>query len=188
MAFKERLEQKPAATFFVGDTASPRFIGWSCNLQSQPGARRHIPSLTRLLERHAQDEGGRNLVELHGAPMRGTHFQTRQEMHEAIQQWFENTREETIGDAERFGRAPWISVESSVGIVDLNADTSRRAIERTGRMPKRHLPPYVVAYKSRRSDVASRISCESAQPRPLSQCPDDAHVRPRELSEKASDR
>lgn len=43
------LSQEPTATFFVGGTSRPTFIGWSCNLQSQPGARRHIPELIDLL-------------------------------------------------------------------------------------------------------------------------------------------
>ncbi len=51
-----RLDQAPAATLFVGQSdGSPRFIGWSCNLQSQPGARRHIPELTRLLHQHSRN-------------------------------------------------------------------------------------------------------------------------------------
>lgn len=54
------LSKKPTASFFVGTSGTPLFtsgtplfIGWSCNLQSQPGARRHISELTQLLKQHA---------------------------------------------------------------------------------------------------------------------------------------
>lgn len=48
------LSQEPTATFFVGETSRPTFVGWSCNLQSQPGARRHIPELIDLLTARGQ--------------------------------------------------------------------------------------------------------------------------------------
>jgi hypothetical protein len=124
------LEEAPSATFYVGDVASPRFVAWSCNLQSQPGARRHIPHLIALLRTHAQSiEGATNMLEDASVLAKGTHFRTRQELLEALEQWLQND-EETVGDATRFGRAPWISFETPAGIADLNADTNRRSVER----------------------------------------------------------
>lgn len=35
----------PTTTLFIGNGEGQRFLGWSCNLQSQPGARRHIGAL-----------------------------------------------------------------------------------------------------------------------------------------------
>jgi hypothetical protein len=126
----DRLDGAPSATFFVGDTVAPRFVGWSCNLQSQPGARRHMDALTRLLTVHAEQGGGTYTVAQDESLEKGTHFRTRDEFVAALRRWLETTDEETIGDTERFARAPWISFESSAGIVDLNADTNRRAVER----------------------------------------------------------
>lgn len=63
------------------------------------------------------------------AVVKGTHFRTRDELLQALEQWLQSD-EETIGDSTRFGRAPWISFETSAGIADLNADTNRRALDR----------------------------------------------------------
>jgi hypothetical protein len=123
----ERLEGQPATTFCLGDAPSPAFIGWSCNLQSQPGARGHMPSLARLLDRYARTSSEGPVPEQRGLP-KGTHFVERSALLGALERWLETTSEKTIGDAGRFARAPWISFESSAGIVDLNADTKRSAI------------------------------------------------------------
>ncbi len=60
---------------------------------------------------------------------RGTHFRSKAELIEALRRWFDDTDEDTIGDL-KFGRAPWLSFETSQGPADLNADTRRTAIER----------------------------------------------------------
>lgn len=125
------LEGRPAATFYVGDTESPRFVGWSCNLQSQPGARQHMPRLIDLLGRRAGEfpRGGAPLQRGDFIP-KGTHFRTRSGLVSYLEAWLERSDAPTIGDVSRFPRAPWISFESSVGLVDLNADTQRPAVER----------------------------------------------------------
>ena len=60
---------------------------------------------------------------------RGTHFNSRGELVEALKKWLEESDDETIGDT-KFARAPWLNFDSSAGIVDLNADTSRQAVQR----------------------------------------------------------
>lgn len=60
---------------------------------------------------------------------RGTHFTTQSEAVQALKRWFEETDEETIGDTS-FARAPWINFDSPTGVVDLNADTNRRGVQR----------------------------------------------------------
>ena len=85
-------------------------------------------------------------MEQDGALAKGKHFASRHEMVVAIQRWFDETDDETIGDVERFARAPWINFDSPAGPIDLNADTSRRAI---GRMLKQvrsrpHEPWHVI--------------------------------------------
>jgi hypothetical protein len=43
----------PTTDLYVGDCGNQRFLGWSCNLQSQPGARRHIGALTIFVKEFA---------------------------------------------------------------------------------------------------------------------------------------
>lgn len=43
----------PDATFAVGGDGGTRFLGWTCNLQSQHGASRHVEELAELVARHA---------------------------------------------------------------------------------------------------------------------------------------
>jgi hypothetical protein len=125
-----RIPTPPSTSFVVGDVGRPRFLGWSCNLQSQPGASRHASALIELVREHLHDRGGHASMDEHGMLAKGTHFGSRDELVSALERWFDGTDEETIGDAERFKRAPWINADSSAGLFDLNADTSRRAVGR----------------------------------------------------------
>ncbi|HEX6237741.1 MAG TPA: hypothetical protein VFZ68_11135 [Acidimicrobiales bacterium] len=52
------LEGPPRAQFSVGPATGTRFIGWSCNLQSQHGAPRHVSRLVELVAEHV---GGRRV-------------------------------------------------------------------------------------------------------------------------------
>ncbi len=60
---------------------------------------------------------------------RGTHFRDLTRLVDALTRWVEETEEDTIGDLS-FGRAPWLSFDTSAGLADLNADTRRAAAER----------------------------------------------------------
>jgi hypothetical protein len=42
--------QNPTAHLFVGERGNQRFLGWSCNLQSQPGASRHKDALIEFVK------------------------------------------------------------------------------------------------------------------------------------------
>jgi hypothetical protein len=125
----ERLAGPPAAGVYLGDTAVPCFVGWSCNLQSQAGAPRHTPNLIELLRHH----GGPGLeqdpepVSVGPALPRGVHARSVAELVGMLSGWLDSG-EATIGDVSRFPRAPWISVESPDGVFDLNADTRRDAV------------------------------------------------------------
>lgn len=44
---------EPSTELVVGDNGPQRFLGWSCNIQSQPGARRHIGALIAFVKEHA---------------------------------------------------------------------------------------------------------------------------------------
>lgn len=138
----------PAARFSVGRGEGALFLGWSCNLQSQPGALRHVEPLIDLVKKHARNElGGDRMTE--GTSFdRGTHFRSRNELVDALQRWYDATDEDTIGDL-KFGRAPWISFDTPAGIADLNADTRRTAIERMLRHSPRRETPWQVIENNR---------------------------------------
>jgi hypothetical protein len=60
--------QGPTTHLYVGDRGDQRFLGWSCNLQSQPGARRHIDALIDFVRTYADETPPRDLeLELGGA-------------------------------------------------------------------------------------------------------------------------
>lgn len=47
------LEGPPTARFSVAEAGGKRFLGWTCNLQSQHGATRHAEQLAELVAEHA---------------------------------------------------------------------------------------------------------------------------------------
>jgi len=61
------LNGPPTAQFSVGEAGDTRFVGWTCNLQSQPGAAQHAEQLADLVAQHATgrrssgSSGGRSL-------------------------------------------------------------------------------------------------------------------------------
>lgn len=126
-----RLTGPPTATVCVGDTSTPLFVGWSCNLQSQPGAMRHadaIADIVKTLTRKERNHRGESTVETHPSLARGTHARTGTELVSLLTTWLAESTDETIGDVSRFPRAPWVSVETPLGLMDLNADTRRSAV------------------------------------------------------------
>jgi hypothetical protein len=48
-----RLAGPPPTVVYLSSGQSATFIGWSCNLQSQPGAKRHSRALTELVSEYA---------------------------------------------------------------------------------------------------------------------------------------
>jgi hypothetical protein len=147
----DAIEDPPAARLAVSRGEGALFLGWSCNLQSQPGARRHVGRLVDLLERYGADEVGGRQMETYGDMFeRGTHFRNRHELVAALKRWVEETTEETIGDL-KFKRAPWISFDTSAGVADLNADTRRDAVERMLRQTSEARPWHVI--ENRRGSI-----------------------------------
>jgi len=43
----------PSTDLYVGESGATRFLAWSCNIQSQPGARRHIPALKTFVSEYS---------------------------------------------------------------------------------------------------------------------------------------
>lgn len=145
-----RIEAPPATRFSVGRGEGALFLGWSCNLQSQPGALRHVDALSDLVKKSARNELGGDLMSEGTTFERGTHFQNREQLIAALERWVKEGDEETIGELE-FKRAPWISFDTSAGIADINADTRRDAIERLLRQTREGQPWHVV--ENRRGNV-----------------------------------
>ncbi|MEZ5174577.1 MAG: hypothetical protein R2823_00005, partial [Acidimicrobiia bacterium] len=126
-----RLTGPPTATVCVGDTSSPLFVGWSCNLQSQPGAMRHaddIAGIVRTVTRKKRNHRRNSTVGTDTSLPRGAHARTGTELISLLATWLAKSSDQTIGDVSRFPRAPWISVETPLGLMDLNADTRRSAV------------------------------------------------------------
>ena len=146
----DRIEAPPTARFSVGRGEGAFFVGWSCNLQSQPGAMRHIERLIELVKKHAGPELGGDRMTEQTSFERGTHFQSRAQLIEALEGWVAGGNDETIGDVE-FKRSPWISFDTSAGIADINADTRRDAVERMLRQTRANQPWHVV--ENRRGSV-----------------------------------
>ncbi|HVL40131.1 MAG TPA: hypothetical protein VM328_12140 [Fimbriimonadaceae bacterium] len=140
----DRIQAPPAARFSVGQGEGALFLGWSCNLQSQPGALRHVTPLIDLVKKHAGNELGGDRMNEQTSFERGTHFQSRAQLVAALERWVTDENDETIGDL-KFGRAPWISFDTSAGIADINADTRRDAIERMLRQTRDGQPWHVIA-------------------------------------------
>ena len=144
----DTIEAPPAARFSIGIGEGALFLGWSCNLQSQPGALRHVEALVQLVKKHAANKLGGDRMAEGTSFERGTHFRSRSELVEALQRWHDETDEDTIGDL-KFARAPWLSFDTSAGIADVNADTRRSAIERMLRHPSRAEAPWHVVENNR---------------------------------------
>lgn len=83
---------------------------------------------------------------------KGTYFCDRASLLEALEQWVSQTNEDTIGDPS-FGRAPWISFDTTVGIADLNADTTRSAIERMLKSTRMHQQAPWQVIENRRGNI-----------------------------------
>lgn len=146
----ETLERPPTASVSIGHAGSTRFVGWTCNLQSQHGARVHIGELATLAGRYRTSRparrapatrsssrltptGGRRLRasdQGDGGPMpRGLHFTNKAELVAYLTTWLDRSAHETIGDVGTYGGSVWVTIDSEVGVIRLNRDTRRDAVE-----------------------------------------------------------
>ncbi len=134
-----RLEQVgslpyPAGTtkLVQGTAAGVRFLGWSVNIQSNPGANA-ASFLTELgawirkqNERAAGAEGPD--IQPDGALPRGLHLSGLAELRSRLSAWLQGTDDDTIGDVGSFGGTPWMHVDLGGQHIVLNADTKRTAV------------------------------------------------------------
>ncbi|MGH9227956.1 MAG: hypothetical protein ACRD07_04340 [Acidimicrobiales bacterium] len=142
--------RNPDAKVCAGESAGTQLIGWTCNLQGTPGAYRHTERLIELVSRHAataapvidagaprgpaapstddrrtapQPSAGDGLVP------RGLRFTGKRELIAYLEAWLDRSASDTVGDTTRFKGTAWIFVESPVGQIRINADTTRDGVE-----------------------------------------------------------
>lgn len=149
------LDGPPKAQFSVGRSGETRFVGWSCNLQSQHGATQHAPRLAELVAEHASGHRTsappRESVDRTAAVRRpsgtptprqpaiddagdgpvpkGLHFTHKGELVSYFTTWLEHASHDTIGDVGAYGGSAWITVDSEVGPIGINRDTTHEAVE-----------------------------------------------------------
>lgn len=150
------LDGPPTAQVCVGQARDVRFVGWSCNLQSQHGAPRHAPRLAELLAEHVRTPrptarpatGHRRAAatptrttggpassrpapgDVDGGPVpKGLHFTHKSELVSYLTVWLERSTHDTIGDVGAYGGSAWMTVDSEVGPIGINRDTTHAAVE-----------------------------------------------------------
>ncbi len=116
---------KLTASVVSGEADGVRYVGWTCNLQNQPGALALIPHIQRSLNRvlrPAEEHVLMTNIE------RKTAVESKAALAALLRRWHNQTNEPTIGDVGSYGGTPWIYVELPSATVVLNADTKRAAV------------------------------------------------------------
>ncbi|MFR9797121.1 hypothetical protein ACL02U_14610 [Streptomyces sp. MS06] len=91
---------------------------------------------------------------------RGRRCAGRAELIDLLQDWLARTDRPTVGDVGTFGGSAWLSVDTSAGIVHINADTTRGAVERVvRRYQQSHGAPWTVV--ANRRGRTNRIIAET---------------------------
>jgi hypothetical protein len=111
----------------VGEGKGPRYLAWSCNLQSQPGAQRHAAALAGFVREHFGGSQNRVMKGADAIP-KGSRFSSIAELVEALAQWLDVSHADRLGEGGSFGGTPWLVVETPLGRMNVNADTRRDAI------------------------------------------------------------
>ena len=155
------LDGPPTAQVSVGLSRDTRFVGWSCNLQSQHGAPRHAPRLAELLAEHVRTpraaarpsgasrrqpanprrttgrpaSGQPATDDVGGGPVpKGLHFTHKGELVSYLTTWLERSTHDTIGDVGAYGGSAWMTVDSEIGPIGINRDTTHEAVEALDRV------------------------------------------------------
>ena len=141
----------PRAGLYVSARGSAVLLGWSCNLQSQPGAARHTDDLAAFVATYArgarasetaegaigdgEEAGTRNMNE--AVLPKGTRISSVSELVERLEAWLAETDGDRLGTVGRYGGTEWLRVETPLGPFAVNADTRRDAIEHVVRTAQR---------------------------------------------------
>src|SRR5690606_33650527 len=64
-----------------------------------------------------------------GPMPRGLHFTNKSELVAYMASWLERSSHDTIGEVGTYGGSAWATIDSEVGPIGLNRDTTRSAVE-----------------------------------------------------------
>jgi hypothetical protein len=133
------LDGGPTATFSVGEAGGKRYLGWSCNLQSQHGAARHAEQIVDLVAQHAPGQRRPARAAGSGLPSsdpggddpvpKGLRFASRSELASYLAGWLQRSSSDRLGVVGAYGGKAWITVDSEAGAIRINSDTRRDAVE-----------------------------------------------------------
>lgn len=141
----------PPVQVLVGEANGTRFVGWTCNLQSTPGALRHESRLTELVAAHAaiprigtpprtSPLPRRGATPAKEAVLSGTQandelmpkgqrYATKRDLLAGLEAWLGRSSADTVGDTSRYKGKPWLFIDSPAGRIRIHADTTRAGIE-----------------------------------------------------------
>lgn len=123
----------PTFSFYRAEAAGCLFLAWSVNVPNQHGGTAAVPALgRRVAEFGAPALQAEKVGDASGTPLtrRGHHCATRDELVHLLQQWLSASNQSVLGDIGAFGGSPWVTVTTSAGVMRINADTKRGAIQR----------------------------------------------------------
>ena len=132
-------------SLYSGEGEGVRFLGWTVNVQSNPGITQHFKSQLadwlRKQERNTnknprprvtthQAVNAGNLIGSEGHILSGTSVSGKSELCRLLNRWLRSSAAPTIGSIGTFGRKPciFISLQQDVTAV-LNSDTKRAAVK-----------------------------------------------------------
>jgi hypothetical protein len=124
-----QLKGPPSVDLYVSDDDGPRFVGWSCNLQSQAGAPRHSAALAGFVREHMGGASGGPATMGEDRILKSISLSSISELVEVLQEWLESSNTDRLGDVGGYGGTPRLTVETPLGRMNLNADTRRDAID-----------------------------------------------------------
>ena len=184
------LDGPPKADLFVGHTGSTLWVAWTCNLQSQHGALAHSDDLARLLASEVGPKrptcGGTaaplpigqatrrrttpqpaittTAGDDSGPMPRGLHFTSKSELVGYLASWLDRSSHDTIGDVGTYGGSTWATIDSEVGVIGLNRDTTRSAIESFVASARNGLSYDWLAVANRKGRINKVLFCEDRTP------------------------
>jgi hypothetical protein len=182
----QTLDGTPPAQFFAGHAGSTRLLAWTCNLQSQHGALSHLDDLARLVYEHGRSNRPSGAVgraprtssasppdHRHEArddkPHAGVmalnlHFNNKPELVGYLSAWLERSSRDTIGDVGTYGGSAWATIDCEAGVIALNRDTTREAVESFVDSARRGLSYDWLIVTNQKGRVNKVLFCEDRTP------------------------
>lgn len=115
------------ARLLEGHAHGTHFIGWSSNLQSQPGITNELRRRIGAAVHELREQRGTTTTMTHID--KGTAVEGKEAFVRLLREWHAKTNEPTVGDVGTYGGSAWVYVELPGHTVVLNADTKREAVQ-----------------------------------------------------------